>query len=282
MKTSEPSSTAPAAIQSEAAAASVQHKGPTADRYAAALESYVQAVAGESPDVAGSSQPTGGFPPYAVGDVMTRAVVSAYPGAPFKEIARALVRNRINAVPVLDERRRVVGVVSTSDLLARLAGGRPAPRGHRMSAHAEDRRKRHAANAHDLMTHPAITVRTTTPIGEAARTMAHARVRSLPVVDHDGTLLGMVSRADLITLFLRPDEDIRQDVVRDVVQAGTVRGREKVAVFVADGVVTLSGWVESALVARGLIFGASQVAGVVDVRDDLEYDISDLYLPMRH
>jgi CBS domain-containing protein len=112
--------------------------------------------------------------------------------------------------------------------------------------------------------------------------MARSRVRSLPVVDREGVLLGMVSRADLIALFLRPDEDIRQDVVRDVVQASEVPGRDKVSVFVSEGVVTLSGWVESALAARGLIFGASQVAGVVDVRDDLEYDISDLYLPMRH
>jgi CBS domain-containing protein len=264
MKTSSTSSTSAAATHSEAATTSVQHTGPTADRYAAALESYLEAVAGDTSSP-GATAKNGGFPPFGVGEVMTRTVVSAYPGAPFKKIARALVRNRIHAVPVLDERRRVIGVVSASDLLARVTGARTVPRGRRRAARAEDRRKQHAANAQELMTHPAVTVRTSTPIAEAARAMARARVRSLPVVDRDGTLVGTVSRADLITLFLRPDEDIRQDIVRDVVQASTVRGREKVVVLVDEGVVTLSGWVESALVARGLVYGASQVAGVVNV-----------------
>jgi hypothetical protein len=115
------------ATQQEARAATTVHPGPTADRYGSALVRYVEAVFGDRPPVTGEVTPTYlTFPPLTVSDVMTRAVVSAYEGAVFKEIAAALDRNGINAVPVIDAEHKVVGVVSTSDLLARVGHVRPA------------------------------------------------------------------------------------------------------------------------------------------------------------
>lgn len=210
---------------------------------------------------------------------MRRDVVTAYENALFKEIARALDRNGIDAVPVIDQGRRVVGVVTASDLLARLAGARPAPRGHRAAARGEARTKRHAFTAHELMTAPAITVTPGTLIVEAARLAARSRVRSLPVVDPDGVLLGMVARADLITLFLRPDDDIHADVVRDAVIVAMHPEHRLVQVRVSEGVVTLSGEAQTALTARRLVQNTLQVPGVVDVCDELDYDVDDAILP---
>jgi CBS domain-containing protein len=271
------------ATQHEAQPMTVGHAGPTADRYASALERYVEAVAGNRthPD----APPVGHaltFPPITVSDVMSRAVVSAYEGALFKEIAHALDRNGINSVPVIDEGHRVVGVVTASDLLARVGHSRPVPRGHRLGHHAENSRKQHGRTARELMTSPALTISPGTSISDAARQLTRYRVRSLPVVDRNGVLVGMVARADLIKLFLRSDEEIRNDVIRDVIRSDTVPGRGNVRVAVEEGVVTLSGRVATALAARGLAHDAARVPGVVDVHDKLDFDVNDVFLPLGH
>lgn len=266
--------------QQEAARTSIGHVGPTADRYAAALERYVCAVSADS----AAPRPTNsrrGFPPRTVADVMTRSVVCAYASAPFKEIARALHRNGINAVPVLDEQRHVVGVVTASDLLGRVGHNSPLPSGHR-PGHQDARHKVHAATARELMTSPAITITPRASIAEAARLLNRHRVRSLPVVDRRGVLVAMVSRVDLIELFLRSDEDIRQDLERDVLHKPAEPANADVHVRVEEGVVTLSGRVSTALAARGLACRAIEVPGVVDVRNELEFEVNDLYLPARH
>jgi CBS domain-containing protein len=220
------------------------------------------------------------FPSRTVGDVMTRDVVTAHEGAAFKEVARALERNHVNGVPVIDSDRRVVGIITASDLLARVTGGtRPIPRGHRLAAGSESRRKRHATTAKDLMTAPAITATTRTTIAEAARLTARSRVRSLPVVDAQGVLVGIVTRGDLIKLFLREDADIRRDVLRDVAQNPIVAARGRVEVEVDEGVVTLTGSVDTALTARRIAYDAGQVIGVVDVRDEIQFEINDAFLP---
>jgi CBS domain-containing protein len=265
-----------ASARREAARMTVQHTGPTADRYASALERYVQAVAADAPRApAGAIR----FPAHTVGDVMTRSVVTAYQKAPFKEIARALERNKINAVPVIDEQRRVVGVVTASDLLARVAETRPIPRGHRLTGRAETHRKLHAATAGELMTAPPVVTTPSTSIAEAARSAARARIRSLPVVAADGTLMGMVSRGDFLKLFLRSDADIRADIIRDVLQRPSERGRGQVRVKVEEGVATLSGRMESGLAARRVVVETGRVPGVLAVHDDIDFEINDVVFP---
>lgn len=268
----------PSQIRREAARPMTYGPSPTQQRHTSTLERYVEAVSTDIPWTDVTRRGT--FPPITVADVMRHDVVTAYEDALFKEIARALDRNGIDAVPVIDERRRVVGVVTASDLLARLARVRPVPRGHRLAAHGEARSKRHAYTAHELMTAPAITVTPGTLIVAAARLAARSRVRNLPVVDPDGVLLGMVARGDLIRLFLRPDDELHAEVVRDAVCAATHPERRQVQVRVAEGVVTLSGEAHTALTARRLVHDALQVPGVVDVRDELDYDVDDAILPV--
>jgi len=203
-----------------------------------------------------------------VRDVMVTGVVAAREGAVFKEIVEALVRNHVSAVPVLDETRRVIGVVSESDLLARVSGGRLArPRGHRLAGHAETRSKLHAATARELMTAPAVTTTPGTRIADAARIAADGRVRRLPVVDGAGVLVGIVTRADLLRPFLRPDAEIRADVTDNVVVGAMILSPYGVDVEVDEGVVRLSGQLERKLMTSALVESVRGVAGVVDVDD---------------
>ena len=132
-----------------------------------------------------------------VGDVMHPGVVAAHEEAAFKQIADALVRNGVSAVPVIDDDRKVVGVVSESDLLARTSD----------EAHPD----LDDVTARELMTTPPVVTRRDVPVAEAAHLATQAGVRRLPVVDSDGVLVGIVTRADLLKGLLRSDEETAED-----------------------------------------------------------------------
>ena len=269
-------------IRQEAAASTPLHEGPTAERYESALHRYVTAVAAEEPqDQAGTIVFSAAFAAWTVADVMSRGVLSAHEDAPFKQIADVLHQNRISALPVTDAERRVLGVVTVSDVLARMTGaGEAAARGHRTPGRAAERRKRHAMTARELMTSPAITVAPTATVETAARLAARSRVRSLPVADADGKLVGIVTRSDLIKVFLRDDEEIRHDVEQDVIGESWHADTGQANAKVSNGIVTLSGQVPTARAARRLVHAAHLVVGVVDVKDELEYETGDKFMAL--
>ena len=210
-----------------------------------------------------------------VSDVMTTSVVTVDRITPYQEIAHSLARHKISGVPVLKMGRLVVGVVSESDLLAaedktvrqaRLAAQSPGRWRHRKSP-------RSGLTAGELMTAPAITIHPDATIPSAARLMNTQHVRRLPVIDSDGKLVGVVSRRDLLSVFLRPDDDIAHDV-RQVLEDLPLASPEDVTVTVRHGVVTLAGAVASASQRyRDLISIALRLAvdvdGVVDVVNEL-------------
>lgn len=205
--------------------------------------------------------------PSQVQDVMTRDVIWVPGTASFKEIVTALIGHHVAALPVLDSRGVVIGIVSESDLLAKAAGGQLViSHGQRQ---AEARGRLRGTTAKDLMTTPVITTTPDSPIAEAARNAAHRRVRRLPVVDARGRLVGIVSRGDLLRTFLRPDKEIEQHIRHQVIRARMGIDPTAVTVAVRDGVVSLTGSVESQPVMETLIGQVSQVGGVVGVRNDL-------------
>ncbi|QGV77358.1 CBS domain-containing protein [Streptomyces ficellus] len=207
--------------------------------------------------------------PHTVNDVMTSTVVAVGMDARFKEIVAAMRKWRVTAVPVLEGEGRVVGVVSEADLLAKeeLRDQEPTMTGQK--ERLADYAKAGAVTARDLMSSPPVTVPAGATLPQAARLMAQHRVKRLPVVDDQGVLKGVVSRSDLLKVFLRTDADLASEVRRDVVDRFFPVSRGGIHVEVEKGCVTLTGSVRDAALIPVAERLTRAVEGVVDVRCDL-------------
>jgi CBS domain-containing protein len=207
-----------------------------------------------------------------VKDVMTTRVISVEQDTPFTAIAAALGQNRVGAFPVLSPAGHVIGVVSEADLLVKLAltGGEDHMPGMigGILRH-EQLGKARAITAGDLMTAPPVTVCPEDTVETAARLMYLHKVKSLPVVDAGNQLAGIVSRADVLSVFSRTDKDINQEVTADA--ALSTSSADSVDVSVQDGVVTLTGTTESNEIAHAIARRVRHIEGVVAVRDRLAY-----------
>ncbi|MEU5127914.1 CBS domain-containing protein [Streptomyces mobaraensis] len=203
--------------------------------------------------------------PRTVGDVMTRTVVAVSAETPYKEIAGALARWKVSALPVLAGEGRVIGVVSEADLLVKEEYKGREPSAVDRPERLGDPAKAAGRTAQDLMSAPAITVHADAPVAEAARAMALRGVKRLPVVDAEGKLVGVVSRADILKVYLRADEDIAAEVRDEVVARLFPHEHPTVEVRVDEGVVTLSGRLPDAGMVPLLVRLVRAVEGVVNV-----------------
>ena len=205
----------------------------------------------------------------AVKDVMTTEVVAVRRDTSFKELAATLRQYRVSACPVIDDARRVIGLVSEADMLAKEALAEPGVVAGLM--HHKDVRQAEAVTAGALMTHQVVTVSPDDSIEQAARMMHFLKVRQLPVVNSGGELIGIVSRSDLLSVFDRPDEDIRKDIVDTIILHEFLVDPRQFRVSVEAGVVTMEGTPETTALGRDLVRKARHVPGVVAVRDRLSY-----------
>lgn len=204
---------------------------------------------------------------------MTVRVVTAYPGTPFKELARLMHEHAVSGLPVVDGDGRVVGIVTEADLLS--AGEereQPPSRRHRFLEWFIDplrlagiERRAPDLRARDVMTRDVVNVTPETSVTEAIRTLLDAGVKRLPVTAGAGTLVGIVSRHDLLTPVLRPDEDIRREIVDEVVFHTMWIDPATVRVRVENGVVHLEGQLERRSVKELLVEFVERVDGVVAV-----------------
>jgi len=206
---------------------------------------------------------------------MTRDVVSVTPETPLKDVAAVLVARGISGLPVCDADGAVVGVLSEADLLVK-QGGSPERSGGLFAwlvetASAPDLAKLRARTAGEAMTAPAITVPAGSSVSEAARTMVSLGVNRLPVVE-DGRLVGIVSRADLVRLFTRSDEEIARDIRQDVVKRLWI-APERIEVEVEQGEVVLRGEADTEVEAELILKRIPLVAGVVGVRSELSWAV---------
>ena len=216
-----------------------------------------------------------------VGEAMTQQVLTVHPDAPFKEIVQVLVGQGIDALPVVDERGELLGVVSGSDLTCHeeppttlghlLVGGRTA------RTHA---RKSRGRTARELMSSPARTVSPSVGVCEATAMMNDQSVGRLVVVD-DGRLVGILTRSDVLRVFTRSDEAL-QDDVEMALRVALGPDLQGVHIAVADGVVHLRGHVALSSTACLAASEARAVAGVVDVDDELETETDDLARPVAY
>jgi CBS-domain-containing membrane protein len=204
-----------------------------------------------------------------VKDVMTTQVVAVRSDATFKEMVAALRRYRVSAFPVIDDQEKVIGIVSEADLLAKEALTNPGVLAELL--HRKDVRKAEGQTARDLMTHRVVTVRPKDSVEHAAQLMHFLHVKRLPVVDGDGSLVGLVSRTDVLAVYDRPDEDICEEITGNVILRGFLEDPRQFAVTVQAGVVTVQGSPETAALGHDIVRKIRHVPGVVAVHDQLSY-----------
>lgn len=218
--------------------------------------------------------------PWQVRDVMTADVLAVTEDAPYREVVEAVIGRRVSAVPVLDDDRRVCGVVSEADLLRKveLYGEPHERRIFQRRGMRTARSKAEAVYARKLMTTPAVTTTPDASVVAAAKTMDRYHVKRLPVVDDLGRLVGIVTRGDLLKVHLRPDADIRRDVVEEVLWRVLAVREDIIRVSVTDGVVELAGQLDRRTAVEIAEHLASQVSGVVQVVNRLGFDYDDTFL----
>ncbi|CAM5447674.1 hypothetical protein [Streptomyces afghaniensis 772] [Streptomyces afghaniensis] len=217
-----------------------------------------------------------------VGALMTADVVRAEYGTPFKEVARRLAEHRISGLPVVDDDEKVLGVISETDVMARQAETRDPSEPRRLLRRLRwtpgsraRRAKARARTAGQLMSRPAITVHSDATVVEAARVMAQHRVERLPVVDDEERLVGIVTRRDLLEVFLRPDAEIREAIRNEVLGRALWLPPDAVNVDVREGVVTLTGQLERRVETTSAVEMCRRMDGVVAVVNHLTYRFDD-------
>ena len=219
-----------------------------------------------------------------VADVMTARVHVASPLAPFKLLVRLIQENRVSAIPIVDQEGMPVGIVSESDLL--LKERRLELESSRDLFHSRKRRNERAKAASTVasgvMTSPAITVPSDTSLGDCARLMQERNVRRLVVVDERGRIAGIASRSDLLQVFLRSDEELREEIAGQLIPAVLLRSDDSVSVEVSWNIATLSGEVERKSDAEILTRLTNELDGVVGVVDQLSYRWDDKAVAPAH
>ncbi|MCZ4606578.1 CBS domain-containing protein [Streptomyces sp. Lzd4kr] len=223
-----------------------------------------------------------------VGEVMTAEVVHARRETSFKDVARLLDKHRISGLPVVDHDDKVLGVISETDLIRRQAAPPQPDTGRRFrigplrrAARAAAARAR-ATTAEQLMSTPAITVHPEQRVAEAARTMERHRIERLPVVDEEDRLIGIATRRDLLRVFLRTDDEIRQNVIDEVLTRSMSLPSHTVMVSVTDGMVTLEGRLERRSDIPLVIRMTWRIDGVLGVVNSLTFRIDDTRAPEKH
>src|SRR6266516_936191 len=210
--------------------------------------------------------------------VMTTEVVTARPSTPFRELVDLLQRKRISALPVVDQDDRLVGIVSEADLLVKQGyphGGDDVGLVHALR-HRQRLGKAAGICALDVMTRQVVSVPVGTEVAAAARLMIRLGIKRLPVVDGQGRLAGIVTRGDLLKVFLRPDQAISWEAAHEIVQGRIGIPRRAVAVETRDGMVSLTGQVERRSQVTELVRQVQAVHGVVSVDARLTWNVDDV------
>ncbi|MGH7369638.1 MAG: CBS domain-containing protein [Candidatus Methylomirabilaceae bacterium] len=215
-------------------------------------------------------------------DIMTTKVVAVGPEMPVNAVAALLLDRHISAVPVIDDERRLLGIVSEGDLMRR---GEAAPRRSwwlTLFGEAEEMArefvKTHGLRAKDVMTREVVTVTEGTSVADIAAVLEARGFKRVPVV-RDGRLVGIVSRADLLRAMaargIKPmvpeavdDEKIRTELLAKLAREPWA-DTHLLSVVVDQGMVHLWGMIRSEAERRAMVVAAETIPGVRGVEDHL-------------
>jgi CBS domain-containing protein len=221
-----------------------------------------------------------------VRDLMTTDPVTTTPDTSLKEAARLMVRSQVSGLPVMDG-GKLVGILTEGDYLRREADREQPYRLSLLEALFGEGSKDAPAveKVSEVMTDKVLTIGPDATVSEAARVMSHRNIKRLPVLDLEGNLLGIISRADVVNAFTKPDEVIEDEIREDIVRRLLFLEPDAVDVRVADGVVTLAGQLENRTEAHLLEELTRRITGVVKVDSHLDFEVDDervgkMYPPM--
>jgi CBS domain-containing protein len=202
-----------------------------------------------------------------VEEAMTRDPITVDPSTSLKDAAPLFIENRISGLPVVED-DRLVGVLSESDVVAKETSGyRDGDVAPAEAAHL--RRERAAVTVGEAMSSDAVTTEPWISIWGAADLMVVRDVNRLPVVDHYGHLVGIVTRDDLVRAFARSDRAVERDI-REHLLPSVGLAPEDLEVVVNRGVVTVTGEMDCGMPCDCLRGTVHLIPGVVDVKWEVE------------
>ncbi|MDA2979177.1 MAG: CBS domain-containing protein [Actinomycetota bacterium] len=207
---------------------------------------------------------------------MTTDVLTIGREASLKEAATVMVNGGISGLPVVDDQRHVIGIITEADFVSAEADRSWGRQRRRLLANVfGESNSPIASTVGDVMTANIETIDRGSSVTEAARRMSDLGVKRLPVVTPDGTLEGIISRADVMAAFARPDDELKFEIESDVIERIMRLEPDSISVAVVDGSVTLSGTVETKSESRLIEELAVRVEGVVGVDSKLMYTHDD-------
>lgn len=191
-------------------------------------------------------------------DLMTIDVIAVSADTGLREAARLMFRNRVSGLPITDDNGTLIGIISEADFL-------------RLEVERQEGTRDQGDTVGDVMSRGVVTVRPNVEIYEAAKIMAVQEVKRLPVVDDDDRLLGVISRADIVSIFTRPDDVIEDEIREDLIRRVMFIDPDDIQVSVGNGVVTLSGQVATRSEASMLEELTNRLDGVLGVQSELTW-----------
>ena len=195
-------------------------------------------------------------------DLMTTDVITVSKDTGIRDAARLMFRNRVSGLPVTGADGTLVGIITEADFL-------------RLEVERQQGGTDLGETVGEVMSPGVVTTSPDTEIYDAAKMMTFQDIKRLPVIDDDARLLGIISRADIVSVFTRPDDVIEDEIREDIVKRVLLLEADSLDVDVTNGVVTISGSAPTATDARLLEALVRRIDGVVRLESRVAYDVND-------
>ena len=196
-------------------------------------------------------------------DLMTTEVIAVSRDTGLREATRLMFRNRVSGLPITEPDGTLIGIITEADFL-------------RLEVERQEGARDQVATVGEVMSIGVVTIRPEMEIYEAAKIMAVQEVKRLPVVDDDNRLLGVISRADIVSIFTRPDDVIEDEIREDLLRRVLFIDPDELGVSVTNGVVALSGEVGARAEASMLEELTNRLDGVFGVETKLTWLHADV------